>query len=125
MDERVSDSAVDFSAVVTDIRMESRVGGVARWQMALDRTEIGVGNVGSLHAVARSGTRIEVPVLAVIVSPASAFAVKSLPGVSSTTLVMPVWLVPIVTVPPPATSSSVVPPLPVIVAPSVAAVTCT
>ena len=66
MDERVSDSAVDFSAVVTDIRMESRVGGVARWQMALDRTEFGVGNVGSLHAVARSGTRIEVPVLAVI-----------------------------------------------------------
>jgi alanyl-tRNA synthetase len=46
--------------------MESRVGAVARWQMALDHTEFGVGDVGSLHAVARSGTQIEVPVLAVI-----------------------------------------------------------
>lgn len=66
MDERVSEAHAGFSAVVTDIRMESRVGGVARWQMALDQTEFAVGDVGSLHAVARSGTRIEVPVLAVV-----------------------------------------------------------
>ena len=70
MDERVSDAHAGFSAVVTDIRMESRVGAVVRWQMALDRTEFGVGDVGSLHAVARSGTRIKVPVLAVIVDEA-------------------------------------------------------
>lgn len=70
MDERVSGAVSDplpgFSAVVTDIRMESRVGAVVRWQMALDQTEFVVGDVGSLHAVARSGTRIEVPVLAVV-----------------------------------------------------------
>lgn len=60
----------EFSAVVTDIRMESRVGAVARWQMTLDRTEFAVGDVGMLQAIARSGTRIEVPVLAVVVDQA-------------------------------------------------------
>ncbi len=60
-------ACAEFAAVVTDIRMESRVGTAARWQMALDRTEFRAGDVGSLHAVARSGTRIEVPVLAVVV----------------------------------------------------------
>jgi alanyl-tRNA synthetase len=62
--------AEGFSAVVIDIRMESRVGVVARWQMALDRTQFAVGDVGSLHAMARSGTRIEVPVLAVVLDEA-------------------------------------------------------
>ena len=67
MDGRVTDARAEgFSAVVIDIRMESRVGVVARWQMALDRTQFAVGDVGSLHAVARSRTRIEVPVLAVV-----------------------------------------------------------
>jgi alanyl-tRNA synthetase len=50
--------------------MESRVGAVARWQMTLDRTEFAVGDVGVLQAIARSGTRIEVPVLAVVVDQA-------------------------------------------------------
>jgi alanyl-tRNA synthetase len=57
----------EFSAVVTDIRLESREGGTVRWRMTLDRTEFTAGDVGVLHAVSRSGSRIEVPVLAVII----------------------------------------------------------
>jgi hypothetical protein len=56
-----------FKAVVTDIRLESREGGTVRWRMTLDHTDFGAGDVGVLEAVARSGTRIEVPVLAVLV----------------------------------------------------------
>ena len=56
----------EFSAVVTDIRLESRDGATVRWRMTLDRTEFASGDVGVLHAVSRSGTRIEVPVLAVL-----------------------------------------------------------
>jgi Ser-tRNA(Ala) deacylase AlaX len=56
----------EFSGVVTDIREESRVAGRQRWQMALDRTEFGVGDVGVLEAVARSGARLVVPVLEVV-----------------------------------------------------------
>jgi alanyl-tRNA synthetase len=55
-----------FAAVVTDIRLESRDGATVRWQMTLDRTEFAAGERGVLQAVSRSGTRIEVPVLAVI-----------------------------------------------------------
>jgi len=55
-----------FSAVVTDIRLESRVEGRARWQMALNRTEFTAGNSGVLEAVARSGTRLEIAVLDVV-----------------------------------------------------------
>jgi len=63
----MSDSkGVEFSAVVTDIQMESRAGTTARWRMALDRTGFAAGDVGVLRAVSRSGTRIEVPVLAVV-----------------------------------------------------------
>jgi hypothetical protein len=54
-----------FAAIVTDIREESRVGKRQRWQMALDRTEFIVGDTGVLEAVARSGARLEVPVLAI------------------------------------------------------------
>jgi alanyl-tRNA synthetase len=55
-----------FSAVVTDIRLESREGVKVRWRMTLDRTSFAAGDVGVLAAVSRTGTRIEVPVLAVI-----------------------------------------------------------
>jgi len=61
---------VEFEAVVVDIREESRVAGRQRWQMALDRTEFGAGNVGALEAVARSGVTLEVPVLSVVVDDA-------------------------------------------------------
>ena len=60
----------EFSAVVTDIREESRIGGRQRWQMALDRTEFGAGDVGRMEAVARSGVRLVVPVLDVVVDAA-------------------------------------------------------
>jgi len=55
-----------FSAVVTDIQLESRDGAAVRWRMALDHTEFTPGSTGVLLAVSRSGTHIEVPVLAVI-----------------------------------------------------------
>ena len=57
----------EFSSVVTDIREESRVGGRQRWQMTLERTEFVAGDVGVLEAVARSGARLLVPVLGVVV----------------------------------------------------------
>jgi len=60
----------EFSGVVTDIREESRIAGRQRWQMALDRTEFVVGNVGVLEAVARSGVRLVVPVVGVVMDEA-------------------------------------------------------
>jgi len=60
----------EFSAVVIDIREESRIAGRQRWQMALDRTEFGAGDVGRMEAVARSGVRLVVPVLDVVVDAA-------------------------------------------------------
>ncbi|HEV2646009.1 MAG TPA: hypothetical protein VGU46_06555 [Acidobacteriaceae bacterium] len=59
-------TAAAFSATVTDIRLESHEGSVARWQMTLSRTSFTAGDTGILEAKARSGTRIEIPVLAVI-----------------------------------------------------------
>jgi alanyl-tRNA synthetase len=60
-------AAATFEAVVTDIRLESRVGGQARWQIALDRTLFSATRTaGVLVAVARSGARLEVPVLGVV-----------------------------------------------------------
>ena len=60
----------EFFSVVTDIREESRVAGKQRWQMALGRTEFSVGDAGVFEAVARSGARLVVPVLAVVVDAA-------------------------------------------------------
>ena len=57
---------MSFSAVVVDIREERRVAGRQRWQVLLDRTEFGVGAVGVLEAVARSGARLVVPVLGTV-----------------------------------------------------------
>jgi hypothetical protein len=57
---------LEFTAVVTDIRLESREGGAVRWRMTLDNTRFAAGDTGILEAVSRTGTRIEVPVLAVI-----------------------------------------------------------
>ena len=55
----------EFAAVVEDIREQRRVEGRIRWQVLLDRTEFAVGDVGTFEAVARSGARLEVPVLGV------------------------------------------------------------
>jgi hypothetical protein len=55
-----------FESVVTDIRLESRTGTAAVWWMSLDATEFQVGDTGILAAVTRSGTRLEIPVTAVV-----------------------------------------------------------
>ena len=76
----------EFSGVVTDIREESRVGGRQRWQMALDRTEFTVGDVGALEAVARSGARLVVPVLGVVVDGGEMWHVVEKPLAAGTTV---------------------------------------
>ena len=59
-------SAITFSAIILDIRLESRKGLTARWQIALDRTLFSpASSTGVLVAVAPSGARLEVPVLGV------------------------------------------------------------
>ena len=55
-----------FGAVVTDIRLQSRTGLAAVWEMSLDATEFRVGDTGFLEAVTRSGTRLEIPVTGVL-----------------------------------------------------------
>ncbi len=55
-----------FTAVVADIRLQSRNGLAAVWEMSLDRTEFEAGDQGTLEAVTRSGTRLEIPVTAVL-----------------------------------------------------------
>jgi hypothetical protein len=57
----------EFESVVTDIRLESRTGLEAVWWMSLDRTEFAAGDTGKIEAVTRSGTRLEIPVTAVMV----------------------------------------------------------
>ncbi|MEO6911917.1 MAG: hypothetical protein ABI158_13445 [Edaphobacter sp.] len=61
---------MEFKAVVVDIREESRVAGRQRWRMALDRTEFRIGDAGTMEAVARSGVKLLVPVLGVVVDEA-------------------------------------------------------
>lgn len=57
---------ITFSATVTDIRLESRTGTTARWQIALDHTRFSASSpTGLLIAIAPSGARLEVPVLGV------------------------------------------------------------
>lgn len=60
----------EFQAIVTNIREERRIHGRVRWQVTLDRTEFQAGDQGHLLAVARSGARLEIPVLAIHVDPA-------------------------------------------------------
>lgn len=57
---------MSFSAVVLDIREERRVAGRQRWQVLLDRSEFDADDVGTLEAVARSGSRLLVPVLGAV-----------------------------------------------------------
>jgi alanyl-tRNA synthetase len=57
---------VSHTAVVVDIREESRDGGRQRWQVLLDQTEFVAGNVGVLEAVSRSGARLKVSVLGTV-----------------------------------------------------------
>ncbi|MBS1822962.1 MAG: hypothetical protein JST61_13485 [Acidobacteria bacterium] len=57
---------MSFSAVVVDIAEESRVAGQQRWLVHLDHTEFRVGDAGAIEAIARSGARLQVPVLGVV-----------------------------------------------------------
>jgi hypothetical protein len=74
----------EFAGVVTDIREESRVAGRQRWQMALDRTEFVAGDVGVLEAVARSGARLVVPVLGVVMDAGEVWHVVEKPLAAGT-----------------------------------------
>jgi hypothetical protein len=56
----------EFTALVTDIRLESQTAGVARWQISLDDTAFTAGDVGVLEAVTPSGVSLVVPVLGVM-----------------------------------------------------------
>ncbi len=51
-----------FRAVVTDIRLESREGLAAVWSMTLDHTDFKLGQTGTLEAVTRTGTKLEIRV---------------------------------------------------------------
>ena len=55
-----------FQSRVADIRLECRVGLTGTWQMSLDASEFLPGDTGSLEAMTRSGTRLEIPVSAVV-----------------------------------------------------------
>ena len=55
-----------FTAVVADISLESRDGLAATWQMSLDPQGFAVGDTGTLEAVTRSGTRLEIAVRTVV-----------------------------------------------------------
>jgi len=61
-------AALEFTATVTDIRLDSRAGTDQLWQVSLDQTAFypeGGGqpwDTGTLTAVAPSGTKLEVPV---------------------------------------------------------------
>jgi hypothetical protein len=70
--------------VVTDIREESRIGGRQRWQMALERTEFSAGDAGVLEAVARSGARLVVPVLDVVITAGEVWHVVEKPLAAGT-----------------------------------------
>ena len=74
----------EFAAEVIDIREESRVAGRQRWQMALDRTEFVAGDVGVLEAVARSGARLVVPVLGVVMDAGEVWHVVEKPLAAGT-----------------------------------------
>jgi hypothetical protein len=74
----------EFSGVVIDIREESRTGGRQRWQMMLDETKFLAGDVGVLEAVARSGTRLTVPVLGVVVEAGEVWHVVEKPLAAGT-----------------------------------------
>ena len=57
-------SQSEFQAIVTNIREESRIHGRVRWQVTLDTTRFQEGDRGHLLAIAKSGARLEIPVLA-------------------------------------------------------------
>ena len=63
----MSNNKEQFPALVVDVRLESTQAGRSLWQIALDRTEFHAGDAGEFEALARSGARLRVPVLRVLV----------------------------------------------------------
>ena len=76
-----------FNAVITDIRLESRERDRARWQMTLSETEFRAGDKGMLEAVSRTGTKIEVLVIAVVESDGDLWHVVEKPLAAGTDVV--------------------------------------
>ena len=76
-----------FSAVVTDIRLESREGDTVRWRMTLDHTNFTADDVGLLEAVSRTGTRLEVPVLGVLIEDGDTWHIVEKPLAAGTDVV--------------------------------------
>jgi hypothetical protein len=74
----------EFDGVVADIREEWRAGGMQRWRISLDRTEFCAGDVGLLEAVSRSGARLVVPVLRVMVDAGEVWHVVEKPLAAGT-----------------------------------------
>ena len=56
----------EFTGVVADIRLERQTGLDAVWQIALEPAEFGVGDRGTLEAVTRMGTKLEIAVAGVV-----------------------------------------------------------
>ena len=54
-----------FHAVVDDLREQQRLPGRVLWQMALSESAFRPGDTGTLVAVSRKGTRLEIAVLSV------------------------------------------------------------
>lgn len=84
-----------IKAVVTDIRLESRIGAAARWQIALDRDVFaaaaipplegsGAVPIGMLEATAKSGARLEVAVIEVVEQDGVAWCVIDKPLLEGT-----------------------------------------
>lgn len=79
---------IEFTAEITDIREESRIADRQRWQMALDHTAFSPANsTGTLEAVAPSGARLYVPVLAVAVEGDEVWHIVEKPLASGTSVV--------------------------------------
>ncbi len=77
-----------FTAVVTDIRLESRQGAASRWQIALDQTLFSAASPnGMLIATAPRGARLEVPVLGVIEEDGSVWHIVGKPLTDGTEIV--------------------------------------
>ena len=51
-------------AEVTDIRLESRVGLAGTWSLTIHPAQFREGETGMLQATTRSGTQLEIPVMA-------------------------------------------------------------
>ena len=79
---------ITFSANISDIRLESRSGTSARWQIALDHTLFSsTAPTGTLIAIAPSGARLQVPVLGIQEEDGTLWHIVDKPLTEGTTVV--------------------------------------